>query len=154
MDTMLFQKLRAWAVRRHSNKGEKWAIGKYWRIDDGEGWNFRPKDSPAALYRHARTPIKRHVKIQSERSPYDGDFIYWSVRLGNYPDCNVRIAKLLRKQKGTCWECGLYFKDGDLMEVDHIIPKEHGGKDAYYNWQLLHRHCHDKKTAEDRQWYA
>jgi RNA-directed DNA polymerase len=40
------------------------------------------------------------------------------------------------------------------MEVDHIIPKEHGGKDAYYNWQLLHRHCHDKKTAEDRQWHA
>jgi RNA-directed DNA polymerase len=154
MDTMLFQKLRAWAVRRHPNKGEKWAIGKYWRIDDGEGWNFRPKDSPAALYCHARTPIRRHVKIQSERSPYDGDFIYWSIRRGNSPDCNVRIAKLLRKQKGTCWECGLYFKDGDLMEVDHIIPKEHGGKDAYYNWQLLHRHCHDKKTAEDRQWHA
>lgn len=36
------------------------------------------------------------------------------------------------------------------MEVDHIIPRASGGKDAFHNWQLLHRHCHDRKTAEDR----
>jgi hypothetical protein len=36
------------------------------------------------------------------------------------------------------------------MEVDHIIPRASGGKHAFHNWQLLHRHCHDRKTAEDR----
>ena len=35
------------------------------------------------------------------------------------------------------------------MEIDHIIPKSLGGKDKYTNLQLLHRHCHDKKTATD-----
>jgi RNA-directed DNA polymerase len=35
------------------------------------------------------------------------------------------------------------------MEIDHIIPKSKGGKDRYNNWQLLHRHCHDTKTASD-----
>jgi RNA-directed DNA polymerase len=35
------------------------------------------------------------------------------------------------------------------MEVDHIIPKSKGGLDEYKNWQLLHRHCHDAKTARD-----
>jgi RNA-directed DNA polymerase len=35
------------------------------------------------------------------------------------------------------------------MELDHIIPKSQGGKDEYKNWQLLHRHCHDTKTARD-----
>ncbi|MEH1997696.1 MAG: HNH endonuclease signature motif containing protein [Nostoc sp.] len=35
------------------------------------------------------------------------------------------------------------------MEVDHKIPKSQGGKDSYNNWQLLHRHCHDTKTATD-----
>ncbi|MEH2296627.1 MAG: HNH endonuclease [Nostoc sp.] len=29
------------------------------------------------------------------------------------------------------------------------MPKSKGGKDSYNNWQLLHRHCHDKKTAFD-----
>ena len=35
------------------------------------------------------------------------------------------------------------------MEIDHKIPKSKGGKDKYENWQLLHRHCHDIKTATD-----
>ena len=38
-----------------------------------------------------------------------------------------------------------------MEEVDHIIPKAEGGKDDYKNLQLLHRHCHHQKTAEDRQ---
>ncbi len=28
-------------------------------------------------------------------------------------------------------------------------PLQLGGKDKYTNLQLLHRHCHDKKTAKD-----
>ena len=35
------------------------------------------------------------------------------------------------------------------MEVDHIIPLVLGGKDVTTNWQVLHRHCHDHKTAAD-----
>ena len=30
-----------------------------------------------------------------------------------------------------------------------MIPRAVGGTDAYRNWQLLHRHCHDWKTAGD-----
>lgn len=60
-----------------------------------------------------------------------------------------RTASLLKEQKGKCAHCGLYFKDGDVIELDHIIPKSKGGKDEYKNWQLLHRHCHDTKTAND-----
>ncbi|XHL99296.1 MAG: HNH endonuclease signature motif containing protein [Microcoleus anatoxicus] len=28
-------------------------------------------------------------------------------------------------------------------------PKTLGGKDTYNNLQLLHKHCHDSKTATD-----
>ncbi|NQE38673.1 hypothetical protein E5S67_06458 [Microcoleus sp. IPMA8] len=35
------------------------------------------------------------------------------------------------------------------MEIDDIKPKSQGGKDQYDNFQLLHRHCHDTKTASD-----
>jgi len=38
---------------------------------------------------------------------------------------------------------------GDKMEVDHIIPKGQGGSETRDNLQLLHRHCHDKKTARE-----
>ncbi len=55
----------------------------------------------------------------------------------------------MQRQKGKCNHCGLYFKDGDVLEVDHIVPKSKGGKNEYKNFQLLHRHCHDIKTATD-----
>ena len=35
------------------------------------------------------------------------------------------------------------------MEVDQIKPISLKGKDEWENLQLLHRHCHDRKTAVD-----
>ena len=64
---------------------------------------------------------------------------------------SVRVSKLLKRQKGKCARCGFYFDENSILEVDHIIPKAEGGKDQYSNYQLLHRHCHHQKTAEDRQ---
>ncbi len=36
-----------------------------------------------------------------------------------------------------------------MWEIDHRIPRSKGGKDSYENLQLLHKHCHDGKTAKD-----
>ena len=38
-----------------------------------------------------------------------------------------------------------------ILWRDHITPKKEGGKESYENYQLLHRHCHDSKTAVDRK---
>ncbi|TRV23933.1 MAG: HNH endonuclease, partial [Microcystis flos-aquae Mf_WU_F_19750830_S460] len=64
-------------------------------------------------------------------------------------DTPTRVAKLLKKQQGKCSRCGQYFTPSDLIEVDHIHPLSLGGKDEYKNLQLLHRHCHDDKSASD-----
>ena len=97
------------------------------------------------------TPIVRHIKVQGNRSPYDGDWIYWSTRMGMHPEAAARVATLLKKQKGICTHCGLFFKDGDLLEVDHKTPLNEGGKNTSNNIQILHRHCHDTKTANDNK---
>lgn len=149
LDHLLYLKLRAWALSRHPNKGQAWAVAKYWRLNEGEGWSFGPPNSPLRLYRHRETRITRHTKVQGSRSPYDGDWAYWSTRTGKYPGVTTRVATLLKRQKGQCLWCGLLFREEDVREVDHIIPTSLGGKDAYLNWQLLHRHCHDIKTAND-----
>ena len=41
------------------------------------------------------------------------------------------------------------FKDGDLLEIDHVLSTAMGGKDTLGNKMVYHRHCHDVKTAED-----
>jgi RNA-directed DNA polymerase len=141
--------LQSWALYRHPNKPKHWMVRKYWCVDEGQGWVFQPTNSDKRLARHNHAPIQRHVKVQGQRSPYDGDWLYWSRRLGRHPDIPARVAILLKRQQGKCDECGLYFLDGDPLEVDHIVPNWIRGNDALVNLQLLHRHCHDRKTARE-----
>lgn len=150
MAHLTFVNLRNWANRRHSKKSWKWISRKYWRLEKGT-WAFAPPDG-IALRRHFDTPIKRHVKVRSNKSPYDGDFLYWAVRTGRQPGLPKQVATLLKRQTGKCGSCGLYFLPEDKLEVDHIVPLSFGGKDTTYNRQLLHPHCHHKKSAiENRQ---
>ncbi|MBA2749267.1 MAG: group II intron reverse transcriptase/maturase, partial [Tatlockia sp.] len=144
-------KLLKWGRHRHRNKGRSWTSRRYFKTVEAKNWVFATREgkNPLTLIQHSSTSIKRYVKVKGVASPYDGDWVYWSTRMGNHPQVSTRVATLLKKQKGKCAHCGNYFKDGDSTEVDHIVPTSIGGKNAYNNWQLLHRHCHDKKTATD-----
>ena len=150
---ILFWKLLKWGTKRHQNKGIKWVKKKYFMTIGNRKWVFatrtRENPFPTYLISHPDTKIKRFIKVKSDASPYDGNLLYWSTRRGKHPEMPTRTAIMLKKQKGKCNWCELYFKDGDVIELDHIIPKSKGGKDEYKNWQLLHRHCHDKKTSID-----
>ena len=37
------------------------------------------------------------------------------------------------------------------MEIDHIKPRSKGGDNTLKNKQLLHRYCHETKTALDKK---
>ncbi len=151
LDHWLYKQLNQWASHRHPRKTQRWIVNKYWLINQGEGWTFAAKtpDSIIRLARHNATAIQRHIKVQGKRSPYDADWVYWSTRMGQHPQVNHRVALLLKRQKGICPFCRLFFKDRDLLEIDHIIPRSQGGLDEFKNLQLLHRHCHDAKSAQD-----
>jgi RNA-directed DNA polymerase len=89
------------------------------------------------------------VKVRGKASPYDGNLSYWALRLKNHPLMRSEKAQLLALQKGQCPRCHLYFRDEDILEIDHIVPTALGGKDDKTNKWVYHRHCHDEKTAED-----
>jgi RNA-directed DNA polymerase len=149
---MVYKKLKSWAEHRHPNKSKGWIANKYWQSIDGDNWVFATRqegENPMRLLKHTETEISRHVKVKGEASPYDGNLVYWSTRMGKHPEVSITVATLLKKQKGKCAHCNLHFTEQAVMEVDHIIPKSQGGKNEYKNLQLLHRHCHDKKTAND-----
>jgi RNA-directed DNA polymerase len=148
LDHVLLRMLLRWAIRRHPQQARDHVVRKYWGVVKGQTWTFRCPQKPFRLYRHADTKIVRHVKVQNARSPFDGDWLYWSNRLGRYPEVLPVVAKLLKRQKGKCQWCSLYFRQGDLWNVDHITPKSQGGTDATDNLQLLHRHCHQKKHGK------
>ncbi|HEY9300140.1 MAG TPA: reverse transcriptase domain-containing protein [Phormidium sp.] len=152
LDFLVYQKLRAWAKHRHPSKSGTWVSNKYWHTIDDDHWVFATREGgkyPLRLLKHGKIKIIDHAKVKGESSPYDGNLVYWSTRMGNNPEMPSRVSKLLKQQKGKCAHCELFFRKEDVMEVDHKIPKSQGGKDSYNNWQLLHRHCHDTKTATD-----
>jgi RNA-directed DNA polymerase len=149
-DFVIYQQLKRWAERRHPMKSKSWVANKYWHTHGLKTWVFSARDEDGMrLLSHSETEIKRHTKVKGEKSPFDGDWIYWTTRIGKHPEVSTRMATLLKKQKGKCNHCGLNFNSEDLLEIDHIIPKSKGGKDMYNNLQILHRHCHDDKTAKD-----
>lgn len=161
-----YLKLRAWAFRRDKRHGRKKVKEKY--FPSGKTYNFdstkhqnnwilfgKEKDKnneviEAWLPRLSWIKSKKWIKVRNTKSPYDGDHVYWSVRMSSYNRLPTRVTKLLKLQHGKCPYCKTAFQWESVMEVDHIIPKALGGKDRYNNLQLIHKHCHVSKTRIDR----
>lgn len=151
LDHLVYGVLRRWCNRRHPKKSKHWIKDRYFHQvvtkDSVRNWVF--KEGNQTLLVHADTKIERHVKVKGEKSPYDGNTVYWASRLGRSKELDTSTSKLLKHQKGKCSHCGATFREGDIMEIDHILPKSLGGENSYSNLQLIHAHCHDQKTSDD-----
>ena len=156
LDHIIWQQLRAWTVSR-CGKADYKSLRNYFRTGTVKIGNRRVRSSNwlfqtekgHRLERHDWTQIVRHKLVKPDASPYDGNWIYWATRKGTELGTPKRVATLLKRQQGQCTICNQYFTNSDQLEIDHIQPISHGGKDEYANLQLLHRHCHDLKTAND-----
>jgi RNA-directed DNA polymerase len=147
MDHVVYFQLWSWARFRHPRKSGTWIATRYWHPELGR-WTFADNDGKQ-LDDHSSTAIQRHIKVRGDKSPYDGDWGYWATRTGRHPELPGRVSRLLRVQQGRCAACRLAFTAEDVWEIGHIIPRAEGGQHRRDNWQLLHGHCHDAKTAAD-----
>jgi RNA-directed DNA polymerase len=166
LTNLIFQKLRAWVFRRDTRNGRLVIKEKY--FPSGKEYSFKgniykdnwilngTQKSKGGIKKEAFLPhivwvaSEKYTKITGDKSPFDGDHLYWGVRNAKYSDFSTRESTLLKRQDGRCNWCKQKFTqlDGPL-EVDHVIPVSRGGADEYINLQLLHKHCHIKKTSQD-----
>ena len=114
MDYLVWQKLRAWALYSCDSTNKHKVMKKYWHKKDNENWRFSTKNG-LVLAKYIDTKTKIHIKVQGRRSPYDGDYIYWSSRMGHHPELPSELSRLLHEQKGKCEWCKLHFFYGDLL---------------------------------------
>lgn len=136
--------LWAWAKRRHPKQSKKWIYSRYWKRWNGK-IEFKADDTDKLLNHH-ETLIRRHVKVQGTRSPFDGDWVYWATRMGRHPEINDKLASLLKKQQGKWAYCGLYFKEEDILAIVNNKIALAGKIRHRMESKLLHQHCHDKTT--------
>jgi RNA-directed DNA polymerase len=138
LDNTLYHQLTRWARYRHPRKSGKWCYHRYWRKVNGR---VRFSDGESVLSFHQTTAVTRFVKVQGDRSPFDGDWVYWSTRLGRDPSKPRRVTRLLKRQRGCCALCELRFTTEDVIEVHH--HDENHNNNGFDNLRLMHGHCHD-----------
>jgi RNA-directed DNA polymerase len=135
----MFRKIWGWAYFKHNRRNKKWIKNKYFINDRGNNWRFCTRGGRKKLMEQVDWKITRFIKVKGNKSPYDGDFIYWTTRMGKYSDGLQKAAVLLRRQKGRCWKCHLFFKADDHYKLHHS-----DGNAKNYRWDnliLIHKHC-------------
>ena len=140
LDKELFWKLAKWGRFRHPRKWWKWVYRRYWQRHTAKG-TIEFTDGDYTLINYAHTKIERHTKVKGHKSPFDGDWIYWTARLGKDPTKPKRVCLLMKIQQGRCAECGLRLRATDVLEVHHRDGNHHNHH--YQNLALTHGHCHD-----------
>ena len=152
LDAYLWLHLWKWARKRHPKMPKKKLKDKYWHTLGKKNWVFSVKKDDkivSMIQLHSKIPIKRHAKVKSTASPFDGNHNYWATRTGNSILIPSYKSRLIKEQNGRCGICKDYFLPDDLIERDHIIPKALGGKNVRSNVQAVHRYCNLRKTRTD-----
>lgn len=152
MDKNLMNKLIRSACKKHPKRNTQWVLQTYLHKSilfnrNKNRFGYYEKTKLIYTKSFAETNIVRHNKITGTNSPYDGNWIYWVLRRRDISDRRLSLQKTLLNQKGRWAICKLYFTVSDFIEIDHIIPKKHGGSSFYKNLQAVHKHCHDKKKT-------
>lgn len=68
LDSYLWEITWRWGKWRHSNKGHKWIVNKYWTSEGARNWIFRTKETK--LLRFSDAQIRRHSLPKLDANPY------------------------------------------------------------------------------------
>ena len=107
---LIFDALWRWAKRRHPIKGSRWIRRKYFRREGHRHWVFTATSKDAqGKNRHLdlveinKTPIRRHIKIKAEATPYDPAYQdYFVERLLRRKE--KRLFRLCQGSWSPWWE--------------------------------------------------
>ncbi len=80
----------------------------------------------------------RFINVRGNKSPFDGDLVYWSKR--NSTLYGGATAEALKRQNHSCGICGLNFLDSEVVELHHKDSNHNNW--VYTNLTAIHRSCH------------
>ena len=81
----------------------------------------------------------KHVNVKGEKSPFDGDIIYWSERNSKLYD--GATSQVLKRQDHTCGHCGLKMFSDEKVHLHHVDGNHENWKKN--NLLAVHESCHD-----------
>lgn len=81
----------------------------------------------------------RFVMVRGDKSPFDGDLIYWSNRNSKLYDNHTSFA--LKRQNHSCDYCGLKLTSDERVHLHHKDRNHSNWKSN--NLVAIHESCHD-----------
>lgn len=81
----------------------------------------------------------KFVNVKGDKSPYDGDIVYWSKR--NSKLYNGQTSKALIRQNHSCATCGLKLTGEERIHLHHVDGNHDNW--SHDNIVAIHESCHD-----------
>ena len=81
----------------------------------------------------------KFVNVKGDKSPYDGDIVYWSKR--NSKLYNGQTSKALIRQNHSCATCGLKLTGEERIHLHHVDGNHDNW--SHDNLVAIHESCHD-----------
>jgi 5-methylcytosine-specific restriction endonuclease McrA len=81
----------------------------------------------------------KHVKVKGNKSPFDGDILYWSERNSKLYD--GATSQALKRQDHSCGYCGLKLLSDEKVHLHHVDGNHNNNKKN--NLLATHESCHD-----------
>lgn len=113
-------------------------FGKKRTSMDKEKLLFRVKD----IFNDHTWKVNSFINVRQGKSPFDGDWIYWSKRQNFRYD--TLLHKIAKRQRYRCAKCRLYFHSKDHIETHHVDGNHNNN--LYSNLLAVHRFCHQQES--------
>ena len=81
----------------------------------------------------------KFINVKGNKTPYDGDLIYWSKR--NSKLYNGETSKALIRQNHSCISCKLRFTGNEKVHLHHVDGNHNNW--SHDNLVAIHESCHD-----------
>jgi 5-methylcytosine-specific restriction endonuclease McrA len=81
----------------------------------------------------------KHIKVKGDKSPFDGDIIYWSQLNSKLYD--GATSQALKRQDHTCGYCGLKLLSDEKVHLHHVDGNHENWDEN--NLLAVHESCHD-----------
>ena len=140
IDNWLYKKLWQWTNRHYGKLHSRHELVNRF-FNGGNPWTFKAK-APATgkptellLLRTIKVGSKEHTAVQTQRSYYDGNFIYWVTRRGGYPGIATGAATILKKQHGKCARCAETIIMGERLTMIRVTGEERQFQ------SIIHHNC-------------
>ncbi len=81
----------------------------------------------------------KFVNVKGNKSPFDGDLMYWSERNSKLYD--GLSSRVLKRQHHSCTACGLKLTSQERVHLHHVDGNHENNR--WQNLVAIHESCHD-----------